>query len=60
MMSANAAATVIRAPFGILKEISVDFIFSDNTSSRASAEGCVADGCSAGLEVVTETGERQR
>ena len=54
MMSAKAADAAIRAPL----ESSRGFLMSSFFS--ASAGGCVDVGCSAGLEVVTETGERQR
>ena len=60
MMSAKAAAAVVRAPLGIFKGIFYVFLFSDSRSNCASAEGCVDIECSVGMEVVTETGERQR
>ena len=59
-MSANAAAAVNRAPFGFFKGILVVFLFSDKINKWESAKACVSAGCSAGLEAVTETGERQR
>ena len=60
MMSAMAAAAVIRAHLGIFNVIFDVFSFSDSASNCASAEGCDDVGCSMGLEVVTETGESQR